>query len=135
MSTLIKKVATHLDQQFPQEYDENWVNQLLTDKHEEKPDPVRQSKQREQDAIVLKKAALIDSELRKQRIIRKVKQIDRHKDLNPAPEEKQVKSLSAIEKQKKDYEIRGKLGIDEIPVRTEEEHSAMRKILSRLTKR
>lgn len=134
MSSLMKKVELHVEQEYPAEFDENWVNQLLTEKTNVESNSSNQSQKINHEKELLKDIARVDAELRKQKLIRKLKQVSAPKKVTPSkdlvraskkvkPSAEQVRvpkkvkplvkqakkrSLSAIEKQKIAHEIKSK---------------------------
>jgi hypothetical protein len=109
MSALSKKVAVQLDKQIPQEFDENWVNQLLTEKGDNQPKNIKPSQASRTAKDSVSNAALIEAELRKRRIIRKAKQLEAAQKAasNVQPRIKPDQStLSAIEKQKRAFTVK-----------------------------
>ena len=104
MSALNKNLAAQLDEQFPPEFDEKWVNKLLTDT-ETKDTTLKSISQRKQTTA--RELTLLEAEIRKQRIIRKSKPpvSERDKNINQI----RKSPLSAIERQKQCHKESKKL--------------------------
>ncbi len=102
MSTLNDKIAAHLEHYFPTEFDEKWVNKLLTDTESKANKPKHPPKNTDLEKASLKDMAMMDAELRKQRIIRKTKLMGASDKEKPA-ELSKASTLSAIEKQKQAF--------------------------------
>ena len=112
MSTLNKNVRTQLDEYCPPEYDENWVNKLLTDT-EANDSPNKTIRPISKKALsTARELALLEAEIRKQRIIRKAKVSTNTETKKPA---KKIKSspLSAIERQQQAYKSDKKVPCEE----------------------
>lgn len=136
MSTLNKKIAAHLEEQFPPEFDEKWVSKLLTDKEPKVKKRVTKRKTPDHEKALLKDIALIEAEIRKQKIIRKAnssKAVKARKPVSKPPQKtNEPESMSAIEKQKKAHISKNQADLDSN--NTPNKRNS-RRLLSRLKKR